>query len=320
AVTVYITRLAQRMLREQTEIAPMEEEQPKQAESRQPASPRGALALLLVAVLALAGACTVRAGGWLNGLFGPPNVTMAEAYERKPEGPTFDHALFDDLLAVHVSDAGGWVNYETLARDSETLNRYIAQIGEAPFDEMGRDEKLVLLINAYNAFTLKLILEYYSDIDSIRDIPASERWDDERWRVGEHVWSLNQIEHEQIRPKFAEPRIHFALVCAAVGCPPLRNEAYTADQLEQQLEDQTVYVHNQDRWFRYDGGDTVHLTELYNWYAGDFEQAAGSVLGYAARYSPALERAMDESQRPRIAWIEYDWALNSEQNRPEPTP
>ena len=79
-----------------------------------------------------------------------------------------------------------------------------------------------LLINAYNAFTLRLILDYYP-VRSIKDIRASKRWDDQRWRIGEAVFSLNQIEHEQIRPKFAEPRIHFALVCAAIGCPKLRN-------------------------------------------------------------------------------------------------
>jgi hypothetical protein len=96
---------------------------------------------------------------------------------------------------------------------------------------MGRNEKLALLINAYNAFTLKLIVERLP-VQSILDIPAAERWDAVRWKVGGQVWSLKQIEHEQIRPKFTEPRVHFALVCAAVGCPPLRNEAYDASRLD----------------------------------------------------------------------------------------
>ncbi|MFW6060288.1 MAG: DUF547 domain-containing protein [Phycisphaeraceae bacterium] len=321
AVTVYITRLAQRMLREQTQIEPMDEEPSASDESDRPGppnrSPRGALILLLVSVVALAGACTARAGGVLDGLFGPPSATLTEAYEHKADGPAFDHSLLDEVLADHVSDEGGWVDYAALARDTGALDRYLVQLADAPFDEMGRDQKLALMINAYNAFTLKLITEHAPRIDSIKDIPSAERWDDQRWDVGGHVWSLNQIEHEQIRPKFREPRIHWALVCAAVGCPPLRNEAYTAARLEQQLANQAAYVHNHERWFRYHGGETVHLTELYNWYGGDFEQVAGSVLQYAARYSDELKRALERGERPRIEWIDYDWTLNSMANRPE---
>lgn len=102
-----------------------------------------------------------------------------------------------------------------------------------------------MLINAY---TIQLILDHYP-LASIQDIPGDQRWDAVRWRVGPHTWSLNQIDHEQIRPKCAEPRIHFALVCAAVGCPPLRNEAYTAARLEEQLAGQSAYVHSHPRWF-----------------------------------------------------------------------
>ena len=172
---------------------------------------------------------------------------------------------------------------------------------------------LALLNNAYNAFTLRLILDHLDDgrLESIKDIPASKRWKARRWVVGGHTWSLDDIEQKQIRPHFREPRIHFALVCAAVGCPPLRNEAYRAQRLEEQLEDQARYVHGQDRWFRYDeSAGVVHLTELYNWYDSDCEQVAGSVLAYAARYSPALKRDLDQGRKPSIRWLTYDWQLN----------
>ena len=126
----------------------------------------------------------------------------------------------------------------------------------APIDELGRDERLALLINAYNAFTLRLILDHYP-VASITDIPADQRWDAVRWRLAGETYSLNQIEHELVRPNFREPRIHFALVCAAVGCPPLRTEAYTGELLEEQLEGQTRYSHAHDRWLRYrTGADT----------------------------------------------------------------
>lgn len=241
-------------------------------------------------------------------------VVIAAAATRTVGAAGFDHALLDGLLARHVDD-DGWVDYEGLAREAAVLDRYIGLIAAARLDEMEPDERLALLINAYNAFTLRLILDHYP-LASIKDIPAAKRWAHRRWNVGGHSWSLDDIEHEQIRPAFREPRIHFALVCAAAGCPPLRDEAYTADRLEAQLEDQARRVHAGDRWLRYDGGGTVFLTKLYDWYAADFEKEAGSVLAYAARYSAPLREALDAGTRVRIRWIEYDWALNTKAGAP----
>jgi hypothetical protein len=251
----------------------------------------------------------------LAGLFGPPPVTLQQTYEEKPEGPTMDHEVFDGLLAKYV-DEEGLVDYEGLQGEEAKLDAYLKAIAEAPYEAMGRSEKLALLINAYNAFTLKLILNYYP-LASIKDIPADERWEAARWRVGEHTWSLNELEHEQIRPNFKEPRIHFALVCAAVGCPPLRNKAYVASRLEEQLEKQTLYVHNHDRWFRFNPDENMaSLTPLYKWYRGDFEQVANSVLGYAARYAPELKETLEAGKKPSIRWLDYDWSLNSQANKP----
>lgn len=245
----------------------------------------------------------------ISGFFGPPSAVLAEAYSVSGDGPTFDHSTFDELLKRHVS-ADGWVDYVGLKKDAKALDRYIAALARVSVDALDRNEKLCLLINGYNAFTLRLILDYYP-IDSIKDIPASKRWKHKRWRVGAHTWSLDQIEHEQIRPEFREPRVHFALVCAAVGCPKLRNEAYRADRIEAQLDDQTRYLHSHDRWFRFDAGQNVlHLTKLYKWYGGDFEQAGGKVMDFAARYAPQLRKALDAGQKPRIQWLDYDWKLN----------
>ena len=181
---------------------------------------------------------------------------------------------------------------------------------------MGRDEKLALLINAYNAFTLRLILDHYP-VKSIKDIASADRWEAVRWNIGGHVWSLNQIEQQQIRPKFKEPRIHFALVCAAIGCPPLRHEAYVADRLDDQLQDQAIYIHTHPRWFQYEPGQNLlKLTRLYDWYAGDFKQVAGSVLQFVARYSPAVRQALKTGHVPAVQYLDYDWALNSRQNMP----
>jgi hypothetical protein len=270
----------------------------------------------LVAVLAILAACWAHFHrGALAGIFGPPPVTLHESYGGEAGGPTFDHALFDQILHRHVQP-GGWVDYEGLRDDAPTLDRYIESLASAPLDAMGRDERLALLLNAYNAFTLRLILDHWP-VASIRDIPSAQRWDAVRWNLGGHVWSLNQIEHEQIRPNFAEPRVHFALVCAAIGCPPLRPEAYESSRLDEQLQDQADYVNTHDRWVRFEPGeDTIHLTQLYDWYGGDFAQVAGSVLDFVARYVPALKTALDSGAAPSIQWIPYDWQLNSVANRP----
>jgi len=312
AVTVYITKLANKKLAEQTSIAATNEEPKEEQPAAAPASPRSAVAWAAAAALMLAGAAYANVNSQaIRGLFGPPPVETTEAYERKTGGPDVDHSRFDALLNEFV-DEEGYVDYDGLAEQSGELDAYLTTLAKAPFEEMGRDQKLALLINAYNAFTLRLMLDNPS-VGSIRDIPSEQRWDGVRWNLGGNTLSLNQIEHEEIRPKFAEPRIHFAVVCASVGCPPLRAEAFTAERLEEQLEGQAKFVHRHDRWFYYQAGDeVVELTQLYSWYGGDFEQQAGTVLEFAARYSDDLRTALEGGVTPQIEWLDYDWSINAQ--------
>jgi len=253
-------------------------------------------------------------GQLLGTMYGPPQVTLQETYQEKPDGPTVDHSAFDALLKKYVTP-DGLVNYKNLADDSSSLDQYIETLAAAPFEKLGRNEKLALLINAYNAFTLRLILDYYP-IDSIISIPAESRWDDVRWTIAGRKYSLNQIEHQEIRPKFNEPRIHFSLVCAAVSCPKLRNEAYVGKRINEQLDDQAKYAFAHPKWFTFDPvTDTVKLTMLLNpaWYGSDFDQSkAGSALKFAAQYAPRLKQALDERAEITIQWIEYEWALNTQ--------
>jgi|CXWL01.1.fsa_nt_gi uncharacterized membrane protein YdjX (TVP38/TMEM64 family) len=318
AVTAYVTRLSRRALAEQGAFevkarsgalnAPIPEEQLPRATRRSIAAPLAAILLLA----ATGGAWTRRDA--LQGIFGPPVVKMEEAYGEGNNRVTFDHSTLDRLLADHVTE-GGWVDYEGLRRDASRLDAYIAHVAKAPFDRLGRDEKLALLINAYNAFTLRLILDH-DGLKSIKDIPDAKRWNDARWNLAGHVWSLNEIEQEQIRPKFKEPRIHFALVCAAVGCPPLRGEAYVGDRLEEQLEDQARYVHSHGTWFRFEPETrTAHLTPLFKWYGDDFKQTTGSATNFTATYSDSVRVVLKDGKSIRTKWGEYDWRLNSIQNR-----
>lgn len=330
AVTVYVTRIAARAVKEQTAAAhdgtePSDTTTPSTEPDTMTAtakagSPWGVIGLALVALLlAITAACATLKADVIRGLFGPPAVVLTEAYERNPDGPDFDHSAFDALLRAHVNAKGG-VDYDALATDAESkkLDAYIASLADAPLDTLARDQKLALLLNAYNAFTLRLILDHYP-LESIRDIPAADRWDAKRWNLGGMTLSLNQIEHEQVRPKFSEPRIHFALVCAAVGCPPLRAEAYAAGRIDEQLQSQAVYVHTHDRWLQYQpGSGEIKLTALYNWYGDDFKQAmhADSVLPFVAQYHEPTRKLLDEGTPPTVEFLDYSWSLNSQKNLP----
>ncbi len=222
---------------------------------------------------------------------------------------SFDHGDFNALVKKYTRD--GWVDYEGLRGKADKLDRYITSLAEVSLDGMGRNEELALLLNAYNAFTLRLILDYYP-VASIMDIPKEKRWEDVRWKIGGHTWSLDQIEHEHIRPQFADPRVHFALVCAATGCPPLRAEAYTGARIEEQLEDQARKVHNSDRWLRLDAetGD-LYLTQLYEWYREDFGTDDAAIIAHAARYHAPLKTFLDKGGKVTIHWMKYEWKLNN---------
>ncbi len=220
---------------------------------------------------------------------------------------TFDHSRLDALLRAHVRPDG--VAYDALRADAAKLDEYLTQIAAARLDPLPRDERLALLINAYNACTLRLILDHYP-LKSIRDIPEAKRWTDRRWVVAGRTLSLDQLENEVIRPEYKEPRIHFAINCASHGCPPLRAEAFVASRLDAQLAEQTRSAHADARFLELTP-DSVRLTKLYEWFAADFTASAGSALQFAARYSVPLATRLKTTPAPKIEWIEYDWTLNA---------
>ena len=251
---------------------------------------------------------------FLGGIFGPPRVELKESYEEMPDGAVVDHRRLDALLKRFV-DAEGFVDYRGLKEDRAALESYLEELRFVDFWSIGRDEKLALLINAYNAATLLLIVERHP-LDSIKDIPRDERWKDERWRLIGKTLSLSQIEHEQIRPHFLDARIHFALVCAAKSCPKLRREAYVGVRIEEQLESQAKGFHADARWYRFrDDQNRVELSPLYHptWYGGDFEQVAESTLAFVARYDTSLAAALEAGRDVKIDWLDYDWSLNEAQ-------
>ncbi len=240
----------------------------------------------------------------------------AALWGRATESP--DDALYSALLNEHVQ--GDAVDYRAIAQD-ERLDRYLAQLASFdPADLPSRDAQLALWINAYNAYTLKLITSVHP-VDTIRRITAlgettadpddGRPWDIRFARVGGQDYTLEEIEHDIIRPRFRDGRIHFALVCAAHSCPKLRAEAYTGARLEAQLNDQ-------GRWFlahrnQIDGRRRqAQLSQIFNWFADDFGPTPAARLDFIADFVTSdLARSLrNDPERWTISYADYDWSLN----------
>lgn len=224
---------------------------------------------------------------------------------------------YDELLHAHV-DADGFVDYDAIVAEPNALNRYVEYLAlpDALPPVEQPNARLVALINAYNAFTIKLIVNHYDDNEapqSITDLHGGKPWDQEIWNLGGQTVSLNQIEHEMIRKEFPdEPRIHWAVVCAAYSCPPLRNEAYTTERLGEQLADQErrVLLAGDERFIRIDprtGIVTVRgITKLFEWYGQDFGDDWKVYVRKATGHGVLSP-----------GFIDYDWKLNAQVNRPD---
>lgn len=236
---------------------------------------------------------------------------------------TVDHGPFDQLLRRHVVD--GMVDYDAFARSAD-FARYLATLNATDPSRLGRDEQLAFWINAYNAYTIQLINKH-DERRSIRNINKSigfvkayGPWKEKLAMVGGKAYGLDEIEQDIIRPTFREPRIHFALVCAAMGCPPLRGEAFVGSRLDAQLEEQgRVFVTQQPAKNRVDvATTTVHLSPVFigfRDYIKDFGGSAAAVAKYIARFhQEGPEKQLLLSGNFRVKETHYDWTLNSQAN------
>jgi len=213
----------------------------------------------------------------------------------------FDHSRWNTLLQQHVQPQRGGVatavDYNGIAENHAALQSYmdsLTAVTQGEFNAFSRDEKLAFLINAYNAFTVELILQE-NQPDSIRDIGTlfSSPWDKAFFSLLGEPRTLDELEHEMIRgnPDLMDPRIHFAVNCASIGCPALRAMAYTGEQLD--------------------------VSKIFDWYQDDFEGAAGSLSHYLLQYSDTLgipanrQKALD-GEDMEVQFLPYDWSLNTQ--------
>lgn len=219
-----------------------------------------------------------------------------------------DHSSFDAQLKRYVDDKG-LVDYKTWKeKDAKALDAYIAKLGSVDEGKLSRGEKFALWINAYNAITIKSVIDKYP-IKSIKDIDA---WKAEVWTVaGKKNISLDHIEHKILRP-MGDPRIHFAIVCASKGCPFLRAGAFTGDKIDEQLEEQVQKALGDPSKTKVDAGSkTVYASKVLDWFGDDFGASETQRLTWLAKHfkDPASKKvALDNDAK--LKFMDWDWSLN----------
>jgi hypothetical protein len=236
-----------------------------------------------------------------------------------------DHSTWDALLKKYVDQSGlvDYAGWKANSSDMQALDGYLNHLSAASFTgPPDKNASLAFWINAYNAITIKGILREYPTT-SIRNHTARvfgyNIWKDLQLVVSGKPYSLEQMEHEVLR-KMGEPRIHFAIVCASIGCPRLLNEAYMPDKLEPQLAGNAQAFFANVRNFRYDPTQrTIAISSILDWFGEDFGANQVEQLRRIAPYLPdEPSRKLAESGAVRVSYLEYDWNLNDQRGGGRP--
>jgi hypothetical protein len=220
------------------------------------------------------------------------------------------HQIWDQLVKTHVKP-NGMVDYKGFVREKNKLESYLKLLSDNAPDRKtwSKNQQLAYWINAYNAFTVKLIVDNYPT-KSIRDLGPKLKiplikdvWHFQFFKIGGVASSLDEIEHSILRKEFEEPRIHFAINCASVSCPPLLNEAFVAEKLEAQLEKVTLGFIN-DPIRNKIAADHAQISSIFSWFQGDFTKK-GTLIDFLNRYSKVKLKP-----KAKISHLDYDWNLN----------
>lgn len=222
------------------------------------------------------------------------------------------HADWNQLVSKHVKPTG--VDYPAFQKEHDTLKDYLkglSTVSRTDFNQWKGVDQLSFLINLYNAATVDLVLKNYP-IKSFKDEVGGKEgpWKLPFIEALGKTYTLDQVEHELIRKNFNEPRIHFAVNCASGGCPPLRNEAFTGENLETQLEEQTQAFLNDTKNNRL-SGKTLELSPIFDWFKEDFIKKTGSVESFV---NPYFKNSSIKKGSVTIKYSHYDWNLNQSDN------
>ncbi len=236
-----------------------------------------------------------------------------------PSAFAFDFSSWDGLLKKYVASKTingvklQAVDYKNLGKD-QAYKKLITDLEKASLASVKtREEKLTFWINVYNIMAAKMVLDHYP-VDSIKDAGSffTAVWKKDVGIVAGKMRTLNEIEHEILR-KMSEPRIHVAIVCASVSCPDLRNEAYTIDQLDTQLDDQMKhFLLNEGKGLHVDTKKgRIYLSSIFNWFEEDFE-SQGGVRNFLALYAPETAMTALQNEQFDLSYLDYDWGLNEQ--------
>lgn len=231
-----------------------------------------------------------------------------------------NHSSFTKILENNTSQKDGqtWVDYAHLVKtDRKILKEYLNELEEvtsAQYSSFSKDQKLAFLINAYNAFTLEWIAEHYP-VKSIKDTGSFLRspWKTTfpKYKFLGESFTLDSIEHDRIRKEFNEPRIHFAVNCASIGCPSLMTTAFSAKDLEKQLaQAEEAFFRNPDKFQA--KGNKIKLSPILDWYGDDFKKVHGSVEKYIFKRAKkmGLLKDINDASELKIDFMDYNWDLN----------
>jgi len=223
-------------------------------------------------------------------------VNVEDAKTTKSSGKT-NHTAFNDLLQSYVSN--GTVNYKEFKGSQAKLGDYISSLtSNAPLSDWSNNESLAYWMNLYNAITINLILDNYP-LKSIKDLDGGKPWDIKRVTIDGKKYSLNDIEHNTIRPTFKDPRIHFAVNCGAKSCPPISSKAFTADNANGELDRLAkAFINSSANKI---SADSIAISKIFEWYAEDF----GNIVDYINKYS-----ITNVSSGASVSYLDYDWSLN----------
>jgi hypothetical protein len=219
-----------------------------------------------------------------------------------------DHQIFGELLTKYNQE--GHVDYAGFKRQEALLDAYLEGLAKIDPDSLSRNERFAFYVNAYNAWTIKLILSKYPGVESIKNLGSlfQSPWKKKIVKIRGTITTLDHIEHDILRPEFKDPRVHFAINCASKGCPPLYQEPFAGSQLEMQLNTVTRQFINNPGFNRLEG-NVLYVSSIFKWFSEDFND---DIIGFFEQYAsdPLKNKIIQRRSSLKIKYLDYDWSLN----------
>jgi hypothetical protein len=254
-----------------------------------------------------------------------PSSAPAATARARAERIDAMHAPWSQVLQAHVQ--GDAFDYAALKKDRAKFDAYITALEAVTLDDLreaSKESRYAFWIDAYNAYTVKFVLDAYP-VKSIRELGDDKTsvWDRHLVPLGKLFprlekpkLTLNDIENKILRPELEDARVHAAINCASKGCPPLRAEAFVAEKLDAQLDEQVKAWLGDATRNRFDRDkNEIEVSKVFEWFAEDFTKPAGSVPAWIARFRPADAEWLKAKPGPKVEYLDYDWSLNDVKRR-----